>query len=125
MHASTWSWIHKDIVKPGGVVRSMGLGVSKVWMSVVKGVGKTGFLEAVSEGTIVLVGGVGTLRVVLVFGPDWMSSNTGGEELLVADAEWRVAMRIGVRGDRSGLGTGLTSAGGGVLPVEGGRVDAA
>ena len=63
--------------------------------------------------------GFGTLRVVWVFDPDEVSPNTGGEELLVAKAERRVAVRTGVRGDISGLGTGFTSTGGGVLLAEG------
>ena len=67
--------------------------MSMFWLSAVEGVGKSGFLEKVSDGTSVFVVGFGKLRVVWIFGPDGVSSNTGGEELLVTDAEWRVAMR--------------------------------
>ena len=83
------------------------------------GLGKPGLLEEVSERTIVLVTGFGMVRAVWVFGPDEVSANTGGEDLLETEAERRVSMRAGVKGDISDLGTSFHPAVGGVLPVEG------
>ena len=37
--------MHKDTFEPGGVVRSVGVGGSKVWMSMGVGVGKQCFLR--------------------------------------------------------------------------------
>ena len=48
------------------------------------------------------MGGVGTGRTPWVFGLDEMSAIMVGEDMLEAEAKRRVAMRIGVRRDRSG-----------------------
>ena len=61
-----------------------------------------------------------SLRVVMVFVSNGMSSNEGEEDLLAVDAERRVSTCTGVGGLRSGLGTVFTFAVGGVLSVKGG-----
>ena len=55
--------------------------------------GKPGLLEEVSEGTIEVMAGFGTIRAVWVFSPEMVSANTGGKDLLVTEAERFVLMR--------------------------------
>ena len=70
MHASTWSRMHRDTFGPGRVVKYVGVGGSKVWMSMGVGVGKPGRFEVAAGGTISLDGGLVSLRLVLVVTPN-------------------------------------------------------
>ena len=58
--------MHRDAFGPGRLVMHVGVGGSEHWMSMGVGVGKLGRFEVEAGGTILLAGGLVSVRVVLV-----------------------------------------------------------